>query len=98
MEITSAILKQFFKSVGIPVRVRSLNSFVQVWIQSEPYVNHRDPLVYKYEFPLTFRVKCLEIIYPGMAGNERGNAGNVNPHSISMSREQWVKALEDSKK
>ena len=94
MELTAATLKQFFKSKGIPVRVKSNTSYVQVWIQCEDN-GPRGPLVFKYEFPLEFRVKCLEIIYPGMKGNENGSAGNIGAYSLSMHRHEWIKALAD---
>lgn len=88
-------IKNFFKNRhGLKlVRVRSNTHFVQAWIASEPYTNHREPLVFKEQFPLDVRVKALEIIYPKMAGNERGIAGNINPHSMSMHRDQWEKLM-----
>jgi hypothetical protein len=94
--MTSKTIKDFFKNKhGLKkVRVECGKNFVRAWIVSEPYVNVRDPLVFKEEFPLPFRVKCLEIIYPGMSENSRGSAGNIGAHSLAMHRDQWEKAME----
>ncbi len=93
MEITATNIKNFFKAMGVVVRVKSNTHYVQVWISAEPSADYRQPLVFKYSFPLEFRVKCLEVIYPGMKGNERGNAGNIQEHSLAMRREEWAKVL-----
>lgn len=87
-------IKDFFKRHGLKlVRVRSNTSFVQAWIQSEPYTNVRDPLVFKEEFPLSLRVKALEIIYPNSEFSKTGVAGNINGHNMSMHRGQWEKLI-----
>ena len=88
-------IKTFFKNVhGLKlVRVKSNTSFIQAWIQSEPYVNVRDPLVFKEEFPLEIRVKALKIIYTHCESFEKGNAGNINGHSMAMHRDQWEKLI-----
>lgn len=91
MEITATNLKKFFKGMGLPVRGNSSKHYVRVWIDYE-VIDKK--IVYSHEFPLEFRVKCLNVIYPGMQGNERGSAGNVSAHGIAMGREEWKKVLE----
>lgn len=93
--MTSKTIKDFFKNkYGLKkVRVESGKHYVRAWIMSEKSVSYNDPLVYKELFPLEFRVKCLDIIYPGADFNKLGCAGNVRHHDIAMHRDQWEKAM-----
>lgn len=94
----SSDIKQYFKKIGIPVRVRTVDckrSFAQVWIETaEDISGNQMGNVYKYEFPLDMRQKLLRIIYgEDCPFAERGSAGNVRAHDFSVSAEEWEKLI-----
>ena len=97
MSLKSSEIKQYFKKLGIPVRVRTVackHPFAQIWIESEKTAGFGGPIIYKYEFPLELRVKLLKIIYgENFEWCERGNAGNVRPNSISVNENEWRKLI-----
>lgn len=81
----SSEIKQYFKKIGIPVKVRTVackRPFAQVWIESA--TNYPQPITYKYEFPLEMRQKLLRIIYgENCEFAAGGSAGNVRAHDFS---------------
>lgn len=90
----ASAIKSYFRKLNIPVRVRtgvSKHPFICAWIQSE---NNPRELIYKYDFPMDLRVKALKIVYGADCKfAERGDAGNVNAHSISMHEKEWIELL-----
>lgn len=95
--VTAKIIKDFFKNkYGLKkVRVESGTHYVRAWIQSNKSASYNDPLTFPEMFPVEFRTKCLNMIYPGMEGNERGCAGNIRHHDISMHRHEWEKMMSE---
>jgi hypothetical protein len=101
----STEIKQYFKTIGIPVSVNTVavkHPFVQVWIKSEPYTNHREPLRYNYEFPVALRQKLLVIIYGSnfvaqqkAVGCSDSAAGNIRAHSLSVTENEWRQLMQD---
>lgn len=94
---SSEIKKALKTKFGLSVRVRSSSGkagWIEAWIPSEPYVNVRDPLVYKSEFPVEFRQRCLEHVYPNSPEvNTRTEAGNVRAHMIALLAHEWAAVL-----
>lgn len=81
----STQIKQFFKSKGIAIRVKTSTHFISCFIERD-----KQSLV----FPLEYRREMLKIIY----GNdcnfaENGNAGNIRPTNLAMLGNEWEKFL-----
>ena len=92
--MNSTYFKRFFKAMGIPVRVRTCGSFFQIWISPVEQNNHLALLKYAHEFPLELRQRLLRGIYgQGCTFAEGGNAGNVRPYSLVISKKEWESAL-----
>ncbi len=90
----SSEIKQYFKKLGIPVRVRIVackHPFAHVWI--EPATKHPDALSYDHIFPLELRQKLLRIIYGNVEWTAGGNAGNVSQVGLSFSADEWNKLI-----
>jgi hypothetical protein len=99
----SAEIKQYFKKLGIPVRVRTVavkNPFVQVWIESTGDIKTPEypygKMVYDHEFPIGLRQNLLKIIYGNdfpekqkALGCSDSSAGNVQSNRLSFSESEW---------
>jgi hypothetical protein len=84
-EIKKILKEKFNLSVRVHTGV-SKNPFIRASL------GYDNPV----KFPLSFRQKCLRVIYgEDCTFAENGNAGNVAPHMIAMHSQQWEKALAD---
>jgi hypothetical protein len=96
-------IKDWAISVGVPrskVHVRtsankSSNPYIAMNICSEPFTNHRDPIVYAAMIPSECRNRMIKIIYPSSDFAEKScSAGNIFPHMMTANASHWVTFLD----
>ena len=105
--LSSKSFKDFFNKPengaipGNSLRFRTSSGkggWLTVWIKPKVTSSHLEPLCYLYEFPLKLRQSLLLAIYGDKCrvwpSFERGNAGNINPHSLAFTVRDWEKATE----
>lgn len=97
---TTNEIKRFFKDKFNLKVVGNTSSGRGQWqsfrIRPEPCDDVRAPLVYKSEFPVEFRQRCIRAVYPDHPQLcAQTTAGNVMTHSIALRADQWEQVIRE---